>query len=466
MTWERFNKATNQEKDNLLVWSVASGDVVARFTQKAFSKQTWPSVQWSEDEAIAARMVSSEIQIFNGAAFGTILNRIRLGDVAQFSLAPNGTVENQLIAAFTPEKNGATASCRLFLYPNCDEPVNQKSFFNASDASFYWCPRGSHLLLVTHTDLDTSGKSYYGVDRLYMLAGTGGGAGDAQAVDLPAEGSIHSVAWQADSKSFAVVYGKMPATTTFFNLKCKPTAELGQGANNTLAYAPNGKVLLLGGFGSLPGDMALWEPDKLKIYGRATAYCSSVQHWSPNSRFILTAVLSPRIRVDNGFKLFTYAGKVVTEVAIPDLYDAIWRPALKGVYPGQRISATLIDPTDVAKLNESASSSSSSPSAAAPAKKVGAYVPPALRNKQGGGAPVTSSVTAQLRAGQTTTVTRVAKTTAAPAAVGGPVGDTETAAQAAARLAAQAKKKADKAAPAADGKKKAAPAFVMKEPQF
>ncbi len=455
LTWERL--AASGEQDNLIVWAVATGAVVRRFTQKAFSKLQWPTIQWSSDEAIAARMVSSEIHFFAGDQLSTIVNRIVLANVSQFLLAPGGSGANQFVATFSPEKGGAAAHCRVFQYPACDEPVQQKSFFGAQDVSFYWSPRGTHLLVVSHAEVDSSGASYYGIERLYMLSVYKNGA--CQEVSLPEEGSVFAVAWQHDSKSFAVVHGKMPPRTTIFNLKCAPIADLGQGANNTLVYSPSGKVLLVGGFGNLPGDMAFWEPDKLKLFGRATHFCSSVQHFAPNSRLLLSAALSPRIRVDNCFKVFTYTGKLVSDVPIPELYDAQWRPALAGVYPNQRHSATLIEPADFSKLAGSAAA----PGAAAPPKRA-AYVPPALRNKDGGSksTALASSVTAQLRAGQTTAVVRhtpTPKATPTPApAVVGLVGDTDAPSKAA--------KKKGAAKSGAPAPATAAPAFTMKEPTF
>ena len=34
------------------------------------------------------------------------------------------------------------------------------------------------------------------------------------------------------------------------------------GANNTVTFAPSGRVAMLGGFGNLQGNMQFWEPSK------------------------------------------------------------------------------------------------------------------------------------------------------------------------------------------------------------
>lgn len=46
-------------KGNLLVWRVADGELVAGFTQKAFRKPDWPTLQWTKDESLAFKVGGS-----------------------------------------------------------------------------------------------------------------------------------------------------------------------------------------------------------------------------------------------------------------------------------------------------------------------------------------------------------------------------------------------------------------------
>jgi len=50
--------------------------------------------------------------------------------------------------------------------------------------------------------------------------------------------------------------------------------------------------------------------------------------WSPDSRRILTGVLNPRLRVDNGYKVFKYNGDVLNSVdySHTELYEVLWQP--------------------------------------------------------------------------------------------------------------------------------------------
>lgn len=76
----------------------------------------------------------------------------------------------------------------------------------------------------------------------------------------------------------------------------------------------------------------------MKKIGEAKAPCTVYFEWSPCSRFYLTAILTPRLRVDNSLLVWTYDGKLVREEKFGELYQAGWRPAGEGVYPDRPMS--------------------------------------------------------------------------------------------------------------------------------
>jgi len=59
---------------------------------------------------------------------------------------------------------------------------------------------------------------------------------------------------------------------------------------------------------------------------------SSVFQWSPDGHFILTGTLSPRLRVENGVRIWHCTGKLVHVEMIDELYQVSflcafdWRP--------------------------------------------------------------------------------------------------------------------------------------------
>ena len=49
--------------------------------------------------------------------------------------------------------------------------------------------------------------------------------------------------------------------------------------------------------------------------------------WSPDSKHFLTAILFPRLRVDNGYRVWSCNGALVQEERLEELTIAAWRPS-------------------------------------------------------------------------------------------------------------------------------------------
>lgn len=245
-----------------------------------------------------------------------IWKKLRVEGLTSFSLSP-GT--NPSIAVFLPERKGSPASSQIFTLSNLDKPTTQKQFYKADKISFLWSSNARSLLAHTTTDVDKSNKSYYGESNLYLLHTNGA---NGVRVDLDKEGPVHDVAWGSETE-FGVVYGYMPAKTTVFDIRANPVQTISTGPRNTIKFSPGGKFVLVAGFGNLAGTMDIFTK-KGKVWERlATMEASnaSVCEWSPDGTFILTATTSPRLRVDNGVRIWWVGGKLVYKEEMSELYQ-------------------------------------------------------------------------------------------------------------------------------------------------
>lgn len=113
-------------------------------------------------------MVSNEVHVYKGADMAAgILSKIMQTGVSGFSVAPGQAPYH--LSAFTGEKNGRPANVKIYAFPNLKTPTASKSFFKAQEVNMKWSPHGNGLVVETSTDLDTSGKSYYGETGLYFM---------------------------------------------------------------------------------------------------------------------------------------------------------------------------------------------------------------------------------------------------------------------------------------------------------
>lgn len=114
----------------------------------------------------------------------------------------------------------------MYSIPSFNQAVSNKTFYKADQVQMYWNDLGTNLLVLTQTDVDKTGKSYYGGNmdhhyskredvvrnwtfchietNLYYLAVAGNF--DCR-VPLDKDGPVHDVTWGPDSKEFVVVYG-------------------------------------------------------------------------------------------------------------------------------------------------------------------------------------------------------------------------------------------------------------------
>ncbi|KAF9181335.1 hypothetical protein BGZ51_005539 [Haplosporangium sp. Z 767] len=346
----------------MAIYDVKSGEELTAFSQK--SQNNW-NVQWTDDEAYCARMVSNEVHFWEPKNLTkTPFTKLRQEGMTQFSLSPGKSTS---VAVFFGERKGAPAMVRIYSITNFTVPLASKSFFKADRVQMIWNHLGTNVLVWATTDHDKTGKSYYGETNLYYLAVAGNF--DCR---VPIDGLIHDVAWAPASKDFVVIHGQMPTPkTTLFDHRANAVHEFGRDARNTIKWNPQGRILVLAGFGNLAGTMDFWDRKTLKKITSVSARDTTACEWSPDGRHILTATLSPRLRVDNGYKIWHYTGTLVHAEELNELYQVNWRPAAPEIYPIRSSLSPAPQPT----ANTSAAAAAAKPTPV----RVGAYRPPQAR---------------------------------------------------------------------------------------
>ncbi|KPV78089.1 uncharacterized protein RHOBADRAFT_23040 [Rhodotorula graminis WP1] len=364
-TWERQVKPADGEPPhrNLRVWDVASGQELASFSQKSF--EGW-ALQYTADETKAVRCVTNEVHVYDTANWSAgIADKVRLEGVTSVSVSPGA---NPNLALFVAEKKGAPASVKIHGLATLAVPSGSKTFYKADKIQMKWNKTGTNLLFLTQTEVDKTGKSYYGETNLYLMNSSG--QFDCR-VTLDKEGGIHDFAWSPNDREFAVTYGYMPAKTVIFDQRVKIIADLGLNPRNFLSYNPQGRLLCVAGFGNLAGQIDIYDRQTLKkvvtFEAPNTVHCE----WSPDGRFLMCATLSPRLRVDNGIKVYHFTGSLMHVQEIVELYQASWRPANPAWYP-------MSGPLEPAPASTVALAPTTTQSAK-PAAPSGAYRPPGAR---------------------------------------------------------------------------------------
>lgn len=242
------------------------------------------------------------------------------GKIEEFKISPG---LNSSVSVFIPTNKGKPAFIKVYSLSNLKNSVSEKQFFKGESCIFKWNSLGTSLLALVSTDVDSTNKSYYGETQLYLLDISGL---FVQKINLPNEGPIHECTWSPTSREFAVIYGFMPAITTFFDSRGNEIHSLPKASRNTISYSPHAKYILVAGFGNLPGDVDILDrQNKFTKIASFQASNTSVCKWSPDGRFILTATTSPRLRVDNSIKIWYFNGSLVYFKSFNELNSVDWR---------------------------------------------------------------------------------------------------------------------------------------------
>lgn len=373
-----LDKESGKWNKNVKIFNIVNKKIIMEWSNK--HQNGWKP-QFTQDEKffVKGTFNNKEIEFFDISNSNTLEHVYQAKfkfktetPYQSFKISPG---LNPSLAVFIPEKSGKPANISIYNLPNFSQAVCSKSFFKADQCQLKWNSLGTALLALASTDHDTTNQSYYGETNLYLL----GIAGSYNSrIDLKKEGPIHDITWSPTAREFAVIYGYMPSETSFFDARGNLIHSLPTLPRNTILYSPHGKYILVAGFGNLQGTVDIYDrQDKFKKVVSFEAANTSVCQWSPDGRHILTATTSPRLRVDNGLKIWFYTGKLIYYKDYSELYSINWKPCKIEEFPAIKPNEPIPESEPLAQeyLSKKQQASSS-----AVKKPSGAYRPPHARN--------------------------------------------------------------------------------------
>lgn len=370
VTWQRSTRdqTSGNWTPNLQIWDVKTGQKEAEFVQKNQGSVAggWDA-QFSADEKFCVVKTGPKSLAVINADFEPDTLKKRLGSltlpgpIEDFSVSPG---LNPSVSVFVGAQGGKPPFVRVYKLPSLSHPVAQRTLFRAESVRMFWNGLGTAVLVIAQSDVDSSNQSYYGDTSLHLLNVD---SGNDQKIMLDRQGPVYDVAWSPDGTEFGVVHGLMPSQTAFFDIRGTEKSSMPLSARNHIKYSPQGTYVVVAGFGNLQGHMDIYDRSRnfTKI-GEILATNSSFYDWTPCGRFLLTATTSPRLRVDNGVKLWDFRGRLLYCHDDVELYSVGIRP----------MKFSSINFTEEFAPHESARDK---PLAKPSTKPTGAYLPPHAR---------------------------------------------------------------------------------------
>ena len=324
-------------------------------------------------------------------------NSANLSNVHSFCLVNNKSQMN--FCAFYKGSGGTSggiSTFKVFRHPNFDSPLCSRTLPNADRLEWVQVEGAGtggnssnassqsqvhpRLLLVTSSDHKT-GRSYYGQSSLYFVSGFE--QGQESRVSFDKTEPVHHCAWYANGEEFLALYGFMPSKAAIYYSKCNVIKNFGEISRNTCSYNGNSSLFFIGGFGNLSGCIDIWHRKSMSKVCTFQEPGASICEWLSDGIHLLTAIVSPRLRVDNGFKIFNVMGQKVFSKEYAELFNVVAQPV------SSSSSASCV-PADLTL--EQCRARSSPLLTAQMVKKVTAFVPSSMRKgPQSSGAVVPST---------------------------------------------------------------------------
>ncbi|KAH0478778.1 MAG: hypothetical protein KVP17_001294 [Porospora cf. gigantea B] len=293
--------------------------------------EAFPPCQWSSKETFLGYQATgrgvdvyrmSDPLIGPGNAAWTTVTHDRM-TTFHMGLEKGTTCLVATASTSTRKKKSAPGSVKVTNLFAPNSILQSTSYFNCDSVTLMMNHDDTGLIAITHSEVDSTGQSYYGKDVVYLLPLVGAG----KAMQPITEGPIHDITWSTTENKFAAVSGPIPPKVTLFDgTTGKPLVDFGTSRRNTLRFSKCGRFLLSGGFGNMAGLTDIWDLQKLTVVGSNRLDCTVLCSWAPDSRWILCASALPRMKIDNHFKIVQYNGAVLATTLMDGLTSFEWRP--------------------------------------------------------------------------------------------------------------------------------------------
>lgn len=307
-----------------------------------------PPFQWSHDDKYLARMGKDLISVFETPSFKLLEKRSLACDgIHEFQFSPT----SNMLSYWAPEHKNQPAHVDLIELPSRTK-LRQKNLFNVTKCSMVWQEDGDYLgvKVTRHTK---SKKTLYNNLELFRINEPG-----IPVEMLDVKDAVMSFSWEPKGSRFAIIHAENPSSTkvnvTFYDMIQDAKKEMKKGKKkasataaknevykietlegkqcNCIYWSPAGRTIILAALGdSASGTLEFYDVDDKSLTIKEHYRANQVL-WDPSGRTVATTVSQPiggghfKFAMDNGYILWTFQGKQISQASFETFYQFQWRP--------------------------------------------------------------------------------------------------------------------------------------------
>ena len=338
--WSPKEKYLITWSSELIVWDVQLGKKIRRFQVPYTGDTQWP-FKWSHDEQFLAKLSTDNILLYD-LEQGMKLYQpdpertttIYKPGIKSLEWSPT---ENYF-CYWVPEANNTPARVTLVEVETVireGQPkgykfntIAQRNLYKIEDIRMTWHPQGDFLACKVQRKSKSAYISAYELFRIRHK--------DVAVETIELQDTVVAFSFEPRGHRFALIHGPsdVKLNVSFYTMGAVKSGEVRllktfhNKQVNHIYWSPKGKYLLLAGMKQpFNGNcLEFWNADELELINTTSHFMCSNANWDASGRFITTFVSQHFHQMENGFKIWTFQGKLAVEKKIEKFYQFMWRP--------------------------------------------------------------------------------------------------------------------------------------------
>lgn len=318
----------NPDQKRIIIWDIRTGQEKRSFGHEGPS--AWPIFRWSHDDKYFGRIGNDMLSIFETPSFGLLDKKsIKINGIRDFNWSPTDNV----VAYWVAEDKDVPASVSLLELPNRNE-IRKKNLFNVADCKIHWQKSGDYLCVkvdryskVRKEKRETKYSGMYCNFEIFHMREK-----QVPVDSVEIKEPIQAFAWEPVGTKFAMIHGESPnINVSFYEVKVGLAPNLlkkfEKRACNHLFWSPNGQFIVLAGLGNNGGgSLEFVDTHEFLVMNSTDHFQMSDVEWDPTGRYVFTAVSHWKCKVDTGYWMWSFQGKILKRTNLERFAQILWRP--------------------------------------------------------------------------------------------------------------------------------------------
>eukprot|EP01059_Diplonema_ambulator_P025100 TRINITY_DN42088_c0_g1_i1.p1 TRINITY_DN42088_c0_g1~~TRINITY_DN42088_c0_g1_i1.p1 ORF type:complete len:702 (+),score=337.86 TRINITY_DN42088_c0_g1_i1:36-2108(+) len=343
--WSPKEKYLITWASELIVWDVQLGKKIRRVQAPYTGAGAKCPFKWSHDEQFLAKLSEDNILLYdlnNGMKLyqpdKERTTTIYMPGIKNLEWSPT----DNYFCYWVPEANNTPARVTLvevvtkvmpdgttdFTFNN----IAQRNLYRVQNIRMTWHPQGHFLACkVERIKKSQSGAQTVSAYELFRIRHKDVAV---ETIELPEQ--VIAFDFEPKGHRFALIHGPsdVKLSVSFYTMggvkagEVKLLGTFPQKQVNHMYWSPKGKYLLLAGMKQPFNGKTLefWNVDELDLMNTCEHFMCSNVNWDASGRFVTTFVSQVYHQMENGMKMWTFQGKLVTAKKFEKFYQFEWRP--------------------------------------------------------------------------------------------------------------------------------------------